>query len=129
MTHVTDTTATEQPTASGLPANLAGALCYVLGPITGVAFLLIEKDNRFVRFHGAQSTAVGIILFVVSLAFTILSSVLAVIPVLGWIVGLLLGLAFGLATFFLWIMLMWRAYQGQMWEVPFASGLTRKITI
>lgn len=126
MTHATDS-AVSQPTASGLPANVAGALSYVLGPITGVAFLLLEKENQFVRYHSAQSTAIGIILFIASIALSIVSSVLAVVPILGWIIALLAGMVFGLATFLLWLMLMWRAYQGQMWEAPVAGGLTRKI--
>ena len=46
-------------TSTGLAPHVAGALAYVLGPITGVVFLVIEKDNRFVRFHAAQSIAVS----------------------------------------------------------------------
>src|SRR5918992_897204 len=54
--------------SSGLAPNVAGALAYVLGIITGVIFLVIEKENRFVRFHAAQSIAVTLGLAVVSIA-------------------------------------------------------------
>ena len=36
--------------------KLMGALAYLLGPITGILFLLMEKGNKFVRFHAMQST-------------------------------------------------------------------------
>ena len=126
MTHAPDTTAT-QVTSTGLAANLAGALAYLLGPITGIAFLVLEKENRFVRFHAAQSIAIGIILIVASIALSILSGILAVVPVLGWIAALLAGLAFGLFTFVLWVLLMWRAWNGREWEVPVAAGIARSM--
>jgi uncharacterized membrane protein len=77
--------------SSGLAPNVAGALAYVLGIITGVIFLVIEKENRFVRFHAAQSIAVTIVLTVVSIGLSILSTVLVFVPVLGWIVAFLLS--------------------------------------
>ncbi|HEU5173367.1 MAG TPA: DUF4870 domain-containing protein [Gemmatimonadaceae bacterium] len=126
MTGPTETTAAPV-TSTGLAANLAGALAYLLGPITGIAFLVLEKENRFVRFHAAQSIAVGILLIVASIALSILSGILAVVPVLGWIAALLAGLAFGLLTFVLWVMLMWRAWNGREWEVPVAGGIARSM--
>jgi uncharacterized membrane protein len=113
--------------SSGLAPNVAGALAYVLGIITGVIFLVIEKENRFVRFHAAQSIAVTLVLTVVSIGLSILSSILVLVPILGWIVAFLLsvGLAFG--AFVLWVLLMWRAYQGREWEVPIAGGIARKL--
>ena len=114
-------------TSTGLAPNVAAALSYVLGPITGVLFLVLEKENRFVRFHAAQSITVGIVMIALSIALSLLSTVLAFIPVLGWIVGLLLALVVGFGSFVLWIVLMWRAVQGKEWEVPIAGPLARKI--
>lgn len=119
--------ATTSSTSTGLAPNVAGALAYVLGPITGVLFLVLEKQNRFVRFHAAQSITVGIALIALSIALSILSTVLAFIPVLGWIVAILLSLGLGLFSFVLWIMLMWRAWQGREWEVPVAGSFARRI--
>ena len=42
---------------TGLSENVAGLLCYILGWITGLIFLLIDK-RPFVRFHAAQSIVV-----------------------------------------------------------------------
>lgn len=116
----------QAPTSTGLSANVAGLLAYVLGPLTGVLFLVIEKENRFVRFHAAQSIAVGLALIALSIAFSILSAVVAVVPILGWIVALLAGLVFALLTFVLWIVLMLRAFRGREWEVPVVGRYARR---
>jgi len=42
-------------TALGIDENIEGLLCYVLGFITGILFLVLEKDNKFIRFHAMQS--------------------------------------------------------------------------
>ena len=110
----------EQPvnkTNSGLQQNFAGLLCYVLGWITGIIFLIIEKENKFVRFHAVQS-------IVVFGAYTIISIVLGWIPFIGWIIDTILGIA----AFILWIVLMIKAYQGQMYKLPVAGDIAEKQT-
>ena len=77
---------TQPAGGTGLSSNVAGALCYLLGLVTGIVFLMIEKEDRFVRFHAMQSIVLSVAVFVVSL-------VLGFIPILGWIVGLLINLA------------------------------------
>ena len=129
MTNPTGQTGTRTTTAgsSSLAPNVAGALAYVLGAITGVIFFVIEKENRFVRFHAAQSIAVTIVLTVIGIGLSILSSALVFVPILGLIVALLLSVGLLFATFVLWVLLMWRAYQGREWEVPVAGGIARKL--
>lgn len=124
---MTNPATTTGDSSTGLSPNIAAALSYVLGPITGVLFLVLEKQNRFVRFHAAQSITVGVALIALSIALSILSTVLAFIPVLGWIVAILLSLGLGLGSFVLWIMLMWRAWQGREWETPVAGSFARRI--
>ena len=113
-THSTNPTPSPAPgvgtSNSGLAPNIAGALAYILGIITGVIFFVIEKENRFVRFHAAQSIAVTLVLVVVGIGLSILTPVLAFVPVLGWIAALLLSLGLMIVSFVLWVMLMWRAY-------------------
>lgn len=113
--------------STGLAPNVAGALAYVLGPITGVIFLAMEKENRFVRFHAAQAITTGILMIVLSIGLSILSTVLAFIPVLGWIAAILISIAISLGFLVLWVMLMWRAYQGREWEVPVAGPMARRL--
>ena len=109
-------------TATGLPQNVAGAVAYVLGPITGILFLVMEKENRFVRFHAMQSTVVSIACIIASFAL----SFLTVIPILGWIVGIISTFVLGLGGFILWLFCMWKAFSGEEWEVPVAGPFARK---
>jgi uncharacterized membrane protein len=106
---------TKGKTSTGMEQNLAGLLCYVLGWITGIIFLLLEKDNRFVRFHAIQS-------IVVFGAFTVLEIILGFIPVIGWILTSLLGLL----AFILWIVLMVQAYGGKMYKLPVAGDIAER---
>ena len=94
--------------------NVMGAAAYLLGPITGIAFLLIEKNNKFVRFHAMQSTILFGTLFVVNFG-------LGFIPLLGWLAGLVLSLA----AFVLWIVLMWKAFNGEEYELPYIGKIVR----
>ena len=107
---------TRQDTGStrlGLAPNVAGALSYILGPLSGLAFLLLERENRFVRFHAAQSVAVGVLMIVLGVALSVLGGVLAAVPVLGWVVALLVSMGVAFVSFFLWLYLMWQAFQGR----------------
>jgi uncharacterized membrane protein len=114
---------TPPASGGGLTPNLAGALAYLLGPITGILFLVTEKTNSFVRFHAMQSTVlwVGWVIFWIGL-----SIVTSVVPVLGWIVGLLISVVLGIGGFILWLLLMWNAYQGKEWELPVVGPFARK---
>jgi uncharacterized membrane protein len=126
MTYPGDSSASG-PTATGLPANVAGALAYVLGPITGIIFYVLEKDNRFVRFHAAQAIAVSIVLFVISIALGIVGMVIGAVPLIGWLVAMLLSFGVSIVSFVLWLLLMWQAFQGKEWEVPFAGTFARRM--
>jgi uncharacterized membrane protein len=100
--------------ASGLKKTTSGALAYVLGPITGVIFLIIDKDP-FVRFHAMQSIVVFVGLFVVQmvLGFTIILAIL--VPILS------------ILSFVLWLILIYKAWQGEQWEVPVLGKIARNM--
>lgn len=115
------------PTSTGLAPNVEGALAYVLGPITGVVFLVLEKESRFVRFHAAQAITTGLLLFALFVILSIVSTILAFVPVLGWIAAVLLNVVAGIGSLVLWLALIWRAYLGQEWELPVAGPLARRL--
>ena len=102
------TTSNTERTSSGLDANVAAALTYVIGWVTGALFFLLEPENKFVRFHALQSILVfgGL-----SLAWMIAIS----IPYLGWIVAFLVIPPLSAV---LWLILMYKAYQGERFKVP-----------
>jgi uncharacterized membrane protein len=107
--------AEEIKTSSGMNQNVAGLLCYVAGWITGLIFFLIEKENKFVRFHAMQS----IITFG---GLTVLFFVAGVIP----FVNLVLVPILGLAQLVLWIILMVKAYQGEKFKLPVIGDIAEK---
>jgi uncharacterized membrane protein len=113
-------------TTTGIEPNVAAALSYILALVTGIIFLLMEKENRFIRFHAAQSIAVSVIVIGLSIAVSMISGVLVFIPVLGWVAVLVLTLGLAAGIFALWVVLMWKAYQGETWELPVAGGIARR---
>ena len=106
--------------------TLTAAIAYLLMPVTGFLLYLIEKEDRFVRFHAAQSTIAGIILVVIWVGFGILAVGLAFIPIVGWIIGILLALGLMAACFVFWVFLMYKAYSGDKFKIPFIGDLAEK---
>ena len=106
---------------------MAGMLAYVT-IIPPILFLVIEpyNKNRFVRFHAFQSIFLHVAAVVVWIAFIILSAVLAFIPILGHLVALLLWLALSVGILVVWVMLLIKANQGQMWKLPVIGDMAEK---
>ena len=102
-------------TSIGMQANIAALLSYLLGFVTGIIFYLVEKDNKFVRFHAMQSMVVFGFLFV-------LNFILQLIPVIGWILLPFLAIL----TIVLWIILMIKAYRGEYFKLPIAGEIAEK---
>jgi len=102
-------------TSTGLQPNVEGLLCYVLGWVTGIIFLILEKENQFVRFHAIQS-------IVVFGAITVVDIILSLIPIIGWIIAWIIGIV----AFVLWIVLMVKAYRGQRYKVPWAGDIAER---
>lgn len=96
----------------GLAENLAGLLCYAVGWVTGLIFLLIDK-RPWVKFHAAQSIAVfgGLTVLRIGLLF--------MAHFVGWGIQALLGLV----GFVLWIFLMIKAYQHETIRIPIAADI------
>ena len=104
--------------ASGLDENVAGALAYALGWLTGLFFLVTESSNRFVRFHAFQS----VILFGgLSIAWLVSMS----IPPIGWFLAFVV---IPPVSAVLWLLLMFKAYQGERFKVPFAGEVAEQRT-
>ena len=102
-------------TALGIDENITGALCYVFGFITGIIFLVLEKENKFIRFHAMQSLTIFLTLFLIT-------TVIGWIPIIGWII-LILITPLG---FILWILLMYKAYKGERFKLPIVGDFAEK---
>jgi len=100
-------------TSTGLAANVAAAASYFLGFVTGIIFLLTERENRFVRFHAMQST----LLF---LAIVVLDVLVQLLPILGALIVIFVVIP---ASAVLWLILMFKAYQGEEFSLPVVGRL------
>ncbi len=109
------------PSASseGLAENVAGLLCYVLGWLTGIIFLLIDK-RPFVKFHAAQSIVVFGALMVIRIGLGI---VMGFGGMLGFGLWAAISMILGLVGLILWILLMVKAYKHELYRVPIAAGV------
>lgn len=117
-----------QPAQAGLSENAAAALCYLAGLITGIIFLVIAPYNtsRTIRFHAFQSIFFNVAWIALWIVEMIVSAVLAAIPFVGWIIGILLTAALALGGLILWLLLMWKAYNGERLVLPVIGPLAEK---
>ncbi len=114
--------------AGGLTENIASALCYLLGFLTGIIFLVLAPYNqiRTVRFHAFQSIFLSVAVFVISIALGIVSTIFFAVSFwLGTLFGLV-QLLFGLAVFLLWLYMMWKSYQNEKVVLPVVGPLAEK---
>jgi len=123
-----------QKSAIGLDGNLAAALGYPIG-ILGLVNFIIEKQNKFVKFHGIQSvlfsvglgvafTALWIVLLILSFILSAISSSL------GFLVSMLIMLL-GFGVFILWIgcllFFAFKAYKGEMFKLPIVGNIAENL--
>ncbi len=114
-----------KPTGTGvsLEPNVAGLLCYVLGWITGLIFLLLVKEDKFVRFHALQSIVTFGSFTILWIIFSILMNIdisyfdtlFSLLHILSWILAVVL-----------WIVLMVKAYQGEQYKLPWAGDIAER---
>ncbi len=114
--------APSQTSASGLTDNVAGLLAYIT-VVPAIVFLVLEpyNRNRFIRFHAFQS-----IFFAVAwTALWIVLSIIGAIPVLGFATVLIWPLV-GLGGLIIWVLLVVKAYGGQMFKLPVIGDMAEK---
>jgi uncharacterized membrane protein len=98
----------KQKSSTGLDENVAGLLCYLFGFITGIVFMVVEKESPFVKFHAKQSTITFLGLFVIILVF-------------GWIP--VIGALIWIFSLILWLVLMIKALQGKRYLLPIVGKM------
>jgi len=120
-------TANTTPAAMPMEENIAGMLAYFT-IIPAIVFLVVEpfNRNRFVRFHSFQCLFTAVALVVIEVALVIVSAILHIIPVVGFMVTAILWPVWALAVLCLWILLVVKAYQHQMYKLPFVGDMAEK---
>lgn len=101
--------------STGMAPNLAAALSYLLGVITGIIFYVLEKENKFVRFHAMQS-----ILFCG--AWIVINVVLMIIPIIGWMMAGVVNVIGAV----LWLIVLFKAFSGEEFKIPVIGDLAEK---
>src|ERR1039457_1504409 len=111
------------PTAAGMTDNSASALCYVLGLITGVLFLVLApyNQNKTIRFHAFQSIFMSVACIVFSMVFNII-----IFSGLHMFSLLFLSPLISLAFFILWLYMIITAYQGKTVVLPVIGPIAQK---
>jgi len=111
------------------PEAIAGALAY-LTFIPAVVFLVLEpyNKNRFVRFHSVQCLLLWAAAIVLGIALKLASVVLFIIPVLGPLLVLLVSMVVAPSSFVIWLVLVVKAFQGEMFKLPMLGDLAEQYT-
>lgn len=99
----------------GLDKNVACAMTYVLGWVSGLVFFLMEKKDKDVRFHALQS----IIAFG---AITVIQIVVSRLPYVGYMISPIISLG----TLVLWLVMMIKTYQGEKIVLPIVGPIAEK---
>jgi uncharacterized membrane protein len=112
----------------GLDENVASAACYVLGWLTGIIFFLMEKDNKTVRFHAMQSVLtflpLTILYWIISMIFSMMFFGAGMYGAYGmWGILSLITTLIAIVMLILWLVLMFKAYQGEKFKVPIVGDI------
>lgn len=112
----------------GIASNVAGLLSYILWPVACIFFLIFGPYNKdtFVRFHAFQGLFLGLAAIGVGIALNIVTSILALIPLIGWLLSSIVWIVFGFGLLGLAISLMYKAYNGQWYRVPLIGDLAAR---
>jgi len=120
---------TSERSSTGLDANIAAALSYFFGLLSGALFFAMENESRFVKFHAMQSMLVSVAAIAIYIVYTIVFMILWRLPFIGWIAGIFgsLGwLVLALAFLGVWLYCMFRAFQGERFKLPFIGEVAEK---
>ncbi len=112
----------------GMTDNMAGALCYLIGFVTGILFLVLApyNQNREIRFHAFQSIFLNIAWVALWIVITIVLIPFRMIPFLGLFIAIILQTVLGLGGFILWLYMMFKTYNGEKIVLPVIGPMAEK---
>ncbi len=113
--------------STGLDPKVAATLTYLMGWLTGLLFLVLERENRYVRFHAMQSIvglgglwALGMAFWMLAVVSILLGDVaarfLVSVAQLVWVAGLIA-----------WLICLFKAYAGERWKLPIAGNIAERL--
>jgi uncharacterized membrane protein len=129
--------------ALGLDGNVTAAICYPIG-ILAIICLIIDKENRFVKFHALQSLLLHVVIVVLGICLSIIFMIIGIMlgvasAAANSAAGGGLGAIFGLLSFLIWIVIVIayvgalimaavKAYGGLYFKLPIVGNLAEKWT-
>ena len=100
-----------------LEPNIAAALSYLIPPFTGILFWVVEKEDKFVRFHAFQSILFGVASYLIYFV---------TVSLMAFLVGFVLAPLVSVALFILYAILMWKAYNNETYELPVLGKMAQE---
>jgi len=97
-----------------LEPNVEAALSYLVPLLTGIPVFLMEKENKFVRFHAFQSILFGVAIVVIS----------AVVDSF-WYLFRGFRPIIGVVLFGGWLYVMWQAYNNKETQLPIIGKIAK----
>lgn len=120
-----------ESSTTGIDTRLAAILCYSLWWVTGLLFLILERRDRSVRFHAAQSLVLFGGLSFVLLGVGALSAVALLLSNQMYQIVQATGNVVWVGAAVLWLVLVLKAWRGETWRVPLfatlADGIVKTI--
>ena len=116
------------PVSAPMAENVASTLCYVLGLITGIIFLVLEpySKNRAVRFHAFQSIFLNVAVIVIEIVFSIVFGImLRIAGIFSVFLGIFFPI-FWLGLLILWLYLLFSTYQGKTIVLPIIGPIAQQ---
>ena len=115
------------PTSTGVDPRLSALLCYTGWWVSALVFLIIEQQNRTVRFHAAQSLVLFGGLSVLIVVLSVASVGMLVVSAAAFQAARTLVYLVWLAAVVIWLVLLLRTFKGQTWRVPIAADLAARL--
>ena len=112
-------------TRSGFPPNIAAVLAYALTVLTDAAMFVVERENKYVRFHAMQSILFGATWMIL----WILASIETTLPIriIGFIITDVILFVVVLGGFVTWLFLLYKAYRGARFKLPVLGNIAERI--
>lgn len=112
----------------GMTANMAGALCYLFGFITGILFLVLAPYNqdRTIRFHAFQSIFLNVAWVIIWIIVGIVTLAFSAIPFLGYFVSAVLHFTIGIGGLIMWLYMMFKTYNNEKIVLPVIGPMAEK---
>ena len=113
-------------TSTGLDPRVAATLSYLVGWLTGLLFYLLERDNKYVRFHAMQSIVGLGALWALGVSFWILGFLTVFVSATGFRILMWMAEITWLAGVIVWLICLFKAYSGERWKLPIAGDVAER---